>query len=223
MGNDFPTRLVISINQPDLVTLFADKCPKFIHLQCLIMRALWTGLMGTALQRRLNLAAAVAGNIANIADTTATGAHPPNLFIRVATTALVIKVVVADKLPATGLAEVFLLVIAGFAVSFYILSTATGTANCNLSIHNSNILCLRCFLFARRLPAYILGHYLFALTPLQGLHYQGLRWPAEGMALPPFVARAARNALAAENASVHWHSGDGVIFTPPGVRVAWAG
>jgi thiamine diphosphokinase len=78
-------------------------------------------------------------------------------------------------------------------------------------------------LFARRLPAYILGHYLFALTPLQGLHYQGLRWPAEGMALPPFVARAARNALAAENASVHWHSGDGVIFTPPGVRVAWAG
>ena len=187
------------------------------------MRALWTGLMGTALQRRLNLAAAVAGNIANIADTTATGAHPPNLFIRVATTALIIKVVVADKLPATGLAEVFLLVIAGFAVSFYILSTATGTANCNLSFHNSNILCLRCFLFARRLPAYILGHYLFALTPLQGLHYQGLRWPAEGMALPPFVARAARNALAAENASMHWHSGDGVIFTPPGVRVAWAG
>ena len=115
--------------------------------------------MGAALQCRLNLAAAVAGNIANIADTTATGAHPPNLFIRVATTALVIKVVVADKLPATGLAEVFLLVIAGFAVSFYILSTATGTANCNLSFHNSNILCLRCFLFARRLPAYILGHY----------------------------------------------------------------
>ena len=175
--------------------------------------------MGTALQRRLNLAAAVAGDIANIADTTATGAHSPNLFIRVATTALIIKVVVADKLPATGLAEVFLLVIAGFAVSFYILSAATGTANCNLSIHNSNILCLRCFLFARRLPAYILGHYLFALTP----YYQGLRWPAEGMALPPFVARAARNALAAENASVHWHSGDGVIFTPPGVRVAWAG
>ena len=78
MGNDFPTRLVISINQSDLVTLFADKCPKFIHLQCLIMRALWTGLMGTALQRRLNLAAAVAGNIANIANAAATGGHLPN-------------------------------------------------------------------------------------------------------------------------------------------------
>ena len=166
MGNDFPTRLVISINQLDLVTLFADKCPKFIHLQCLIMRALWTGLMGTALQRRLNLAAAVAGNIANIADTTATGAHPPNLFIRVATTALVIKVVIADKLPATGLAEVFLLVIAGFAVSFYILSTATGTANCNLSFHTSNIPCHRCFLFARRLPAYILGHHQTAIKSI---------------------------------------------------------
>ena len=78
MGNDFPARLVISINQPDLVTLFADKCPKFIHLQCLIMRALRVNLMGAALQCRLNLAAAVAGNAANIADAAATGGHLPN-------------------------------------------------------------------------------------------------------------------------------------------------
>ena len=75
-------------------------------------------------------------------------------------TAPIVKVMVANKLPATGLAEVFLLVIAGFAVSLYILPTATGTANGILSFHTSNIPCLRCFLFARRLSAYILGHHL---------------------------------------------------------------
>ena len=72
-------------------------------------------------------------------------------------TAPIVKVVVTNKLPATGFAEVFLLVVAGFAVSLYILSTATGTANGILSFHTSNIPCLRCFLFARRLSAYILG------------------------------------------------------------------
>ena len=74
-------------------------------------------------------------------------------------TAPIVKVVVTNKLPATGFAEVFLLVVAGFAVSLYILPTATGTANGILSFHTSNILCHRCFLFARRLPAYILGHH----------------------------------------------------------------
>ena len=43
-------------------------------------------------------------------------------------TAPIVKVMVANKLPATVLAQVFLLVIAGFAVSLYILPTATGTA-----------------------------------------------------------------------------------------------
>ena len=71
---------------------------------------------------------------------------------------------VANKLPATVLAQVFLLVIAGFAVSLYILPTATGTANGILSFHTSNIPCLRCFLFARRLSAYILGHHLEMFT-----------------------------------------------------------
>ena len=75
-------------------------------------------------------------------------------------TAPIVKVMVANKLPATVLAQVFLLVIAGFAVSLYILPTATGTANGILSFHTSNIPCLRCFLFARRLSAYILGHHL---------------------------------------------------------------
>ena len=74
-------------------------------------------------------------------------------------TAPIVKVMVANKLPATVLAQVFLLVIAGFAVSLYILPTATGTANGILSFHTSNIPCLRCFLFARRLSAYILGHH----------------------------------------------------------------
>ena len=64
---------------------------------------------------------------------------------------------------------------------------------------------------------------VFALSPLQGLRYQGLRWRADGLALPPFVALAARNALAAEAATVRWQSGDGVVFTPPGVTVGWAG
>ena len=77
---------------------------------------------------------------------------------------------VADKLPATGLAEVFLLVIAGFAVSLYILPTATGTANGILSVHNSNISCLRCFLFARRLSAYILGHHPFFYQQMSKIH-----------------------------------------------------
>ena len=162
MGNNFPARLVISINQPDLVAFFANKCPKFIHLQCLIMRALWAGLMGTALQCRLNLAAAVTGNAANIANAAATGSHLPNQPVCIGMAALVVKVMVADKLPATGFAEVFLLVVAGFAVSLYILSTATGTANGILSFHTSNIPCLRCFLFARRLSAYILGHHPFS-------------------------------------------------------------
>ena len=123
------------------------------------MRALWAGLMGTALQRRLNLVATVAGNAANIADAAATGGHLPNQPVCIGTATPIVKVVVANKLPAAGFAEVFLLVIAGFAVSLYILPTATGTANGILSVHNSNISCFRCFLFVRRLSAYILGHH----------------------------------------------------------------
>jgi len=113
------------------------------------MRALWADLMGTALQRRLNLAATVAGNAANIANAAATGSHLPNQSVCIGMAALVVKVMVADKLPATGLAEVFLLVIAGFAVSLYILSTATGTANSNLSVNNS----IYCVSVAFCLPA----------------------------------------------------------------------
>ena len=75
-------------------------------------------------------------------------------------TAPIVKVMVANKLSATGFAEVFLLIFAGFAVSLYILLPATGTADSNLNLHNSNILCHRCFLFALRLSAYILGHHL---------------------------------------------------------------
>ena len=123
------------------------------------MRALWAGLMGTALQRRLNLAAAVTGNAANIANAAATGGHLPNQPVCIGTATPIVKVVVTNKLPATVLAQVFLLVVAGFAVSLYILSTATGTANGNLNLHNSNIPCLRCFLFALRLSVYILGHH----------------------------------------------------------------
>ena len=134
------------------------------------MRALRVNLMGAALQCCLNLAAAVTGNAANIANTAATGGHLPNQPVCIGTATPIVKVVVTNKLPATGLAEIFLLVIAGFAVSLYILPTATGTANGILSFHTSNIPCLRCFLFARRLSAYILGHHpafiaLLAVAP----------------------------------------------------------
>ena len=88
-------------------------------------------------------------------------------------TAPIVKVMVANKLPATVLAQVFLLVIAGFAVSLYILPTATGTANGILSFHTSNIPCLRCFLFARRLSAYILGHHpIFFRVPGQATQHR---------------------------------------------------
>ena len=127
------------------------------------MRALRVNLMGAALQCRLNLAAAVTGNAANIANTAATGGHLPNQPVCIGTATPIVKVMVTNKLPAAGFAEVFLLVIAGFAVSLYILPTATGTANGILSFHTSNIPCLRCFLFARRLSAYILGHHPSAL------------------------------------------------------------
>ena len=131
------------------------------------MRALRVNLMGAALQCRLNLAAAVTGNAANIANTAATGGHLPNQPVCIGTATPIVKVVVANKLPAAGFAEVFLLVIAGFAVSLYILPTATGTANGILSFHTSNIPCLRCFLFARRLSAYILGHHRKYFCPFE--------------------------------------------------------
>ena len=92
---------------------------------------------------------------------------------------------VANKLPATVLAQVFLLVIAGFAVSLYILPTATGTANGILSFHTSNIPCLRCFLFARRLSAYILGHHqkCIAYCEKNGI----LRREGDKVLYPPFA------------------------------------
>ena len=130
------------------------------------MRALRVNLMGTALQCRLNLAAAVTGDGADVANAAATGGHLPNQPVCTGMTAPIVKVMVANKLPATVLAQVFLLAIAGFAVSLYILPTATGTANGILSFHTSNIPCLRCFLFARRLSAYILGHHrIFTRLP----------------------------------------------------------
>ena len=107
-----------------------------------------------------NLAAAVAGDGADVAYAAAAGGHLSDQPVCTGMAAPVVDDVVADKLPAAVLAEVFLLVVAGFAVSLYILPTATGTANGILSFHTSNIPCLRCFLFARRLSAYILGHHL---------------------------------------------------------------
>ena len=64
---------------------------------------------------------------------------------------------------------------------------------------------------------------VFALSPLAGLCYQGLRWGADGLTLAPFVALAARNELAGRTATVRWHSGAGVVFVPPGVTAEWAG
>ena len=162
MGDHFPAFLIPGINQPGLVALLANKCPEFIHLQRLIMCAFGTGLMRAA-QGCQNLAAAVAGDGADVAYAAAAGGHLSDQPVCTGMAAPVVDDVVADKLPAAVLAEVFLLVVAGFAVSLYILSTATGTANSNLSLHNPNILCFRCLLCARYVPAYILGHHQFLL------------------------------------------------------------
>ena len=154
MGDHFPAFLIPSINQPGLVALLANKCPEFIHLQRLIMCAFGTGLMRAA-QGCQNLAAAVAGDGAAVAYAATAGGHLPDQPVCTGMAAPVVEAVVADKLLAAVLAEVFLLVVAGFAVSFYIPSTATETANSNLSLHNPNILCFRCLLCA----SYILGHH----------------------------------------------------------------
>lgn len=64
---------------------------------------------------------------------------------------------------------------------------------------------------------------VFALSPLAGLCYSGLHWPADGLTLSPFVARAARNALCGDSATIRWQSGAGVVFVPPGVVAEWIG
>ena len=60
---------------------------------------------------------------------------------------------------------------------------------------------------------------VFALSALQGVCYQGLRWGAEGLALPPFVARGARNVLLGGEAFVRWQAGDALVFLDVGVVV----
>ena len=75
--------------------------------------------MGTAFQRSLNLAATVAGHAANIANAAATGSHLPNQSVCIGMAALVVKVMVADKLPATGLAEVFCLLLPDCRFALY--------------------------------------------------------------------------------------------------------
>ncbi|MDO5091032.1 MAG: thiamine diphosphokinase [Cardiobacteriaceae bacterium] len=55
---------------------------------------------------------------------------------------------------------------------------------------------------------------LLALTPLTGVRCEGLRWALAGETLPPFVARAARNEMAAERAEIGWQSGVGLLFLP---------
>ena len=93
-----------------------------------------------------------------IRDTAATGNHFPNQPVCIGMAALIVKVMVANKLPATVLAEVFLLVVAGFAVSLYILSSATGTVNSDLCLHNPNILCFRRIFFVCLTSVYVSGH-----------------------------------------------------------------
>ena len=116
-------------------------------------------------------------------------------------TAPIVKVMVANKLPATVLAQIFLLVIAGFAVSLYILPTATGTANGILSFHTSNIPCLRCFLFARRLSAYILGHHpLVNAVHLKrrGKSGDGLHHPVGNISIETVITGKDRNTARAK-------------------------
>jgi len=63
------------------------------------MCAFGADLMDTALQRRLNFIAAVASNVANIADATAAGGHLPNPFVCTGMAALIVEIMAANKLP----------------------------------------------------------------------------------------------------------------------------
>ena len=105
MGDHFPAFLIPGINQPGLVALLANKCPEFIHLQRLIMCAFGTGLMRAA-QGCQNLAAAVAGDGADVAYAAAAGSHLSDQLVCTGMAAQVVEVVVADKLPAAVLAAV---------------------------------------------------------------------------------------------------------------------
>lgn len=55
---------------------------------------------------------------------------------------------------------------------------------------------------------------LFALSPLEGICNQGLRWQVENAALAPYVAAFARNEALGGKASVAWQSGEGLLFLP---------
>ncbi|MBV7433747.1 thiamine diphosphokinase [Cardiobacteriaceae bacterium TAE3-ERU3] len=55
---------------------------------------------------------------------------------------------------------------------------------------------------------------VFALTPLSGMHYSGLRWEAPADGLQPFSALAARNISAAEQVSIGWQQGHGLVILP---------
>ena len=76
------------------------------HLQRLIMCAFWADLMGTALQRRLNLAAAVTSNVANITNTANGRSSSKSAYTHGNGSPDSFEVVVADKLPATVLTSV---------------------------------------------------------------------------------------------------------------------
>ena len=55
---------------------------------------------------------------------------------------------------------------------------------------------------------------VFALTPLSGMHYSGLRWDAPTDGLQPFSALAARNISSAEHISIAWRQGHGLVMLP---------
>lgn len=55
---------------------------------------------------------------------------------------------------------------------------------------------------------------IFALTPLSDMHYRGLRWDAPADGLLPFSALAARNISKAEQVSISWQQGHGLVILP---------
>lgn len=61
---------------------------------------------------------------------------------------------------------------------------------------------------------------VFALTPLAGMHYDGLRWAAPPDGLQPFSARGARNSSIAHRIRIAWQHGHGLIVLPQDMQAA---
>ena len=86
---------------------------------------------------------------------------------------------VVNKLSAIILAEAFLLVVAGFAVSLYILPTATGTINANI-LSPLPFICLPCLTYFFRILPAVVSVTSLAMAEIKFRQLGRSRWWASG-------------------------------------------